>query len=129
MVQDWYRIMGKLTNYTKILKALADENRLRILALLKASENIKKDICVCEIQSIIGLSQPTISSHLKVLENAELIEYKKNGLWVNYYLRRDVDEDIKALINSILDSLKGDEQIRDDCKKAGKTNRIQICKK
>ncbi|MBC7334297.1 MAG: winged helix-turn-helix transcriptional regulator, partial [Actinobacteria bacterium] len=75
--------MGKLTNYTKILKALADENRLRILALLKASENIKKDICVCEIQSIIGLSQPTISSHLKVLENAELIEYKKNGLWVN----------------------------------------------
>ncbi|MBC7334293.1 MAG: hypothetical protein H5T85_07580, partial [Actinobacteria bacterium] len=48
---------------------------------------------------------------------------------VNYYLRRDVDEDIKALINSILDSLKGDEQIRDDCDKAGKTNRIQICKK
>ena len=50
----------KLKQTTKIAKALADENRIRILCLLKN----KKDLCVCEITDIIGLAQPTISSHL-----------------------------------------------------------------
>ena len=56
--------MLSLKKLIKILKALADENRLRIVSLVKS----KQDLCVCEITAIIGLSQPTISSHLKKLE-------------------------------------------------------------
>ena len=69
-----------LKNIEKIIKALADKNRLRMIYLL----NEKQDLCVCEITDIIGLSQPTISSHLRLLENAGLIESYKDGLWVNY---------------------------------------------
>lgn len=69
--------MNILKNMTKVLKALADENRIKILYLL----NEKKDLCVCEIREIIGLSQPTISSHLKLLENSGLVTYRKDGKW------------------------------------------------
>jgi len=69
-----------IRNIEKIIKALADKNRLRIICLL----NEKQDLCVCEITDIIGLSQPTISSHLRLLENAGLVESDKDGLWVNY---------------------------------------------
>jgi ArsR family transcriptional regulator len=43
-------------------------------------------MCVCEIQFALGLAQPTVSKHLKVLEDAGLVQSKKDGLWVNYTL-------------------------------------------
>ncbi len=46
---------------------------------------------MCEIKEIIGLAQPTISSHLKLLENAGLIESNKEGLWVNYNISANLD--------------------------------------
>ena len=77
-------VIYDLKNVEKIIKALADKNRLRIICLLLE----KKDLCVCEITYIIGLSQPTISSHLRLLENAGLIESSKDGLWVNYNINK-----------------------------------------
>ena len=67
----------------KILKALSDENRLRIICLIFQNSGL----CVCEIQEIIGLSQPTISFNLKKLEDAELINHSKSALWVNYSIK------------------------------------------
>ncbi|MCL4386710.1 MAG: metalloregulator ArsR/SmtB family transcription factor [Cyanobacteria bacterium] len=49
----------------------------------------KSELCVCEIQEIIGLSQPTISFDLKKLEEAEIITYSKSGLWVNYAINEN----------------------------------------
>ena len=43
-------------------------------------------MCVCEIQAAIELAQSTVSKHLKILEEAGLVRYRKDGLWVNYYL-------------------------------------------
>ena len=63
---------------------------MRIIGLLDS----KEDLCVCEITAIIGLSQPTISSHLKLLESAGLIDHKKEGLWVNYSINSGMDPDI-----------------------------------
>lgn len=117
--------MPNLKKLTKILKALADENRIRIIALLKA----KKDLCVCEITEIIGLSQPTISSQLKKLQDAEIINYSKDGLWVNYSLDENLEEDVKQFLNLLCQMLDKDKVIKSDILISSKVNRNIICKK
>ncbi|MEM2367334.1 MAG: metalloregulator ArsR/SmtB family transcription factor [Candidatus Bathyarchaeia archaeon] len=63
----------------KVFKALADVHRLRILKLLEVRE-----MCVCEIMIALGLTQPTASHHLGILENAGLVKGRKEGKWVFY---------------------------------------------
>ncbi|MDF1551452.1 MAG: metalloregulator ArsR/SmtB family transcription factor [Deferrisomatales bacterium] len=62
-----------------LLKSTADESRLRILFLLEAGE-----LCVCDIQEVLGLAQSTVSRHLQVLEEAGLIQARRQGLWKYY---------------------------------------------
>jgi ArsR family transcriptional regulator len=64
---------------SKLFKALADETRLRILKLLEVRE-----MCVCEVMVALGLTQPTASHHLGILENAGLAKNRKEGKWVFY---------------------------------------------
>jgi ArsR family transcriptional regulator, arsenate/arsenite/antimonite-responsive transcriptional repressor len=68
-----------MKDFIKVMKALSDPNRLKILKMLQ-----HRTLCVCEIQNALGISQPNVSNHLKVLENAGLVESDKDGLWVNY---------------------------------------------
>ena len=114
-----------LKQITKVIKAVADEGRIRILCLLKN----KKDLCVCEITEIIGLAQPTISSHLKLLENAGLIESYKDGLWVNYSISSSLDSLSGQFIEMLYKNSKNDRQIKTDEKNAKIINRDTICKK
>jgi len=64
---------------SRLFKALADETRLRILKLLEVRE-----MCVCEVMVALGLTQPTASHHLGILENAGLAKNRKEGKWVFY---------------------------------------------
>lgn len=64
---------------SKFFKALADETRLRILRLLELRE-----MCVCEVMVALGLTQPTASHHLGILEKAGLVRDRKEGKWVFY---------------------------------------------
>ena len=116
--------MTALKNITRILKALADENRIRILHLLDK----KKDLCVCEIREIIGLSQPTISSHLKLLENSGLVNYSKDGKWVNYRMGTDMNVRIKKILYSIFSVIDADEGIKSDRIKLHRIDRKKICR-
>ena len=109
----------------KILKALSDENRLRIICLLF----YKSRLCVCEIQQIIGLSQPTISFDLKKLEEAEIITYIKSGLWVNYSINENLEPNLLNIISLLVDEMKDDKRIREDFEKAEIVSRLEICKK
>jgi ArsR family transcriptional regulator len=68
----------RLTNSAALFKALSDETRLRILHTMV---NSRRDICECEIVPLFGLSQSTISYHLKVLRDAGIVECEKRGLW------------------------------------------------
>jgi DNA-binding transcriptional ArsR family regulator len=68
---------------TRRLKALADANRVKIVKLLQ-----HRTMCVCELQGALGLAHPTVSKHLKILEEAGLVVSSKDGLWVNYTVRR-----------------------------------------
>ncbi len=70
-----------MKSFVRVMKALSDPNRVRIMKLLDS-----KDLCVCELQALIGLAQSTVSKHLKVLEEANLVEHKKEGLWIIYRL-------------------------------------------
>lgn len=79
---------------SKFFKALADPTRLRILGLLHARE-----MCVCEVMAALGLTQPTASHHLGILENVGLVKKRKEGKWVFYRL---ADSEQFAAIREIL---------------------------
>lgn len=66
----------------RTLKALADPTRLRLLSLIAAGEG--GEACVCDLVEPVGLSQPTVSHHLKVLTNAGLVTREKRGVWAHY---------------------------------------------
>jgi ArsR family transcriptional regulator len=65
-----------------VLAALADPVRLRIVSMLLASA--EGSACGCDLEEPLGLSQPTVSHHLKVLREAGLIEGERRGRWVHY---------------------------------------------
>lgn len=66
------------------LKALADPARLRLLSIVASSEG--EEACVCDLIEPIGLSQPTVSHHLKVLTEAGFLSRSKRGTWAYYRL-------------------------------------------
>ncbi len=68
----------------RTLKALADPTRLRLLSLVAAHEG--GEACVCDLTDPVGLSQPTVSHHLKVLVDAGLLTRDKRGVWAYYAL-------------------------------------------
>ena len=67
---------------TTVLKAIADPTRLQILSLINSQEG--KQACVCDLAEAVGVSQPTVSHHVKVLREAGLLDREKRGTWVWY---------------------------------------------
>jgi ArsR family transcriptional regulator len=74
------------------LRAIADPARLRLLGLIQAQP--EGEACVCHLTAPLGLSQPTVSHHLKVLLQAGLLEREQRGSWAYY---RVVPEPLAAL--------------------------------
>ena len=74
------------------MKALADPARLRLLSLIQAQPG--GEACVCHLTDPLGLSQPTVSHHLKVLLETGLVEREQRGSWAYY---RVVPEPLAAL--------------------------------
>ena len=65
----------------RTFKALSDETRLRIMALLS-----KGELCVCDLMEILALPQSTVSRHLATLRHAQLVEDRRQGVWMFYRL-------------------------------------------
>ena len=78
------------------LKALADPIRLRILSFIAAQP--EGEACVCHLTGPSGLSQPTMSHHLKLLHTAGLLEREKRGAWVYYRVVTDKLEAVRAAL-------------------------------
>jgi len=76
----------------KALKTIADPARLRLLSLIQAQPT--GEACVCHLTEPLGLSQPTVSHHLKVLRTAGLVERERRGSWAYY---RVVPETLSTL--------------------------------
>ena len=85
---------------TQLLKALTDETRLRILALLKGGE-----LCVCDLIAVLQLPQSTVSRHLALLKNAGWVTDRRQGLWMYYRLTDEGMPLLIALQHTILSHL------------------------
>ena len=73
----------------KVFKALSDANRRKIISLLR-----KKNLTAGEIADNFDISKPSISEHLKILKNADLISSEKNGQFITYFLNSSILEDV-----------------------------------
>lgn len=78
-----------MRKFIRVMKALSDPNRVKIMKALEK----KKELCVCEIRALIKLAQPTVSKHMSLLEDAGLVERRKDKLWVNYRLADGTDSE------------------------------------
>lgn len=82
-----------MTQPDLLFKALADPLRIRILEFLKRPDaeccSFEDKVCACDLEPVLGLSQPTISHHMKLLVQAGLVVAEKSGRWVYYRIERD----------------------------------------
>jgi ArsR family transcriptional regulator len=96
-----------------IAKALADENRVRILAILHGRE-----LCVCQVIELLELAPSTVSKHLSVLKQARLVESRKHGRWMYYRLADDeAPQAAKGAIGWALHALGQDKQLETDARR------------
>jgi ArsR family transcriptional regulator len=80
-----------------VLKALAEPNRLRLVSMIAANAATGAS-CVCDLIEPVGLSQPTVSHHLKVLTDAGLLAREQRGKWAYYTLVPDALAAVAAAI-------------------------------
>ena len=78
------------------LKAIADPARLRLLSLIQAQPG--HEACVCHLTEPLGLAQPTVSHHLKVLLDAGLVEREQRGSWAYFRVRPEPLAGIRSLL-------------------------------
>ncbi len=82
----------------ELFKALADPHRLTILAALDRAEH---EVCVCDFTDALPLNQPTVSHHLRVLREAELVTCERRGTWVYYRLAPGAYERLGDALTSV----------------------------
>lgn len=111
--------------FTKVMKALSDPNRVKIVKMLQ-----NKVMCVCEIQEALQISQSSASKHLKILEDAGLVDFKKDGLWVNYYLTDGrTSSYVSSLIGNLRHWLEDEPEIAELIKRLPNIRREDVCKR
>ena len=97
---------------TAVFKALSNETRLRILILLS-----RRELCVCEIEEALELSQSRISRHLTVLRNSGLVLDRREGTWIYYRLalpRDDLERTLQKCVGTCFNELP---KVRKDMEK------------
>lgn len=89
-----------------LFKALADPVRLRMVMLLNRADElcctVEDRVCACDIETAIGLSQPTISHHLKILAQAGLVETERDGRFVYYRIKRSSFAQLAEFLESFV---------------------------
>jgi DNA-binding transcriptional ArsR family regulator len=86
--------VAKIRRAEKLLGAIGESSRIKILLLLS-----KREMCVCELESALELPQPTVSHHLGLLEQADLVQRSKKERWVFYKVR---DSPVLDLVKGLI---------------------------
>ena len=89
---------GAAVDLARTLKALADPARLRLLSMVAAHDG--GEACVCDLTEPLGLTQPTVSHHLKVLVDAGLLTRDKRGVWAYYAVVPGALDSLAAVLSS-----------------------------
>ncbi|MEW6321395.1 MAG: metalloregulator ArsR/SmtB family transcription factor [Acidobacteriota bacterium] len=96
----------------RVFRALADETRLRILALLGAGE-----VCVCHLHASLRLPQPTVSRHLAYLRRTGLVAARRDGVWMHYRLNPALDAVSRGAVDAALHALTHARAIEEDARR------------
>jgi ArsR family transcriptional regulator len=110
-------------SFSRLFKALADETRLRIVALLAHGE-----LCVCHLEEALGISQPKVSRHLATLRAASVVEDRRDGTWVYYRLLRQPDADCERQLQGLVKTFAKRSVLRKDLERLVKVRGPQSCK-
>ncbi|MDD3821400.1 MAG: metalloregulator ArsR/SmtB family transcription factor [Bacilli bacterium] len=94
--------------YALIFKALSDETRLKIVSMLS-----DKELCACKILEAFNITQPTLSYHMKLLVDTNLVNAVKNGSWVNYSINEESKEELLMFLSQLLKAKCTCEKRRD----------------
>jgi len=89
---------GQAADLARLLKALADPTRLRLVSMVAAHES--GEACVCDLTEPLGLTQPTVSHHLKILVEAGIFTRDKRGVWAYYALVPAALDALSAILST-----------------------------
>ena len=117
------RIDGYIDLLARVHKALGDETRLRIVHLL-AREG---ELCVCDMESILQVSQSKVSRHLSCLKQAGIVEDRRHGTWGYYRIASDTPPVVRGALREIGEALAGDGAARADLARAAEYRRVADC--
>jgi ArsR family transcriptional regulator len=106
-----------------VFKALADESRLRIINLLLYSG----ELCVCDIQDVMGFTQTKVSRHLAYLRRAGLVDDRRQGFWMLYSVARPKNEQQKKTLGFLADLLRSNDVARRDARRLAARIRKGCC--
>jgi ArsR family transcriptional regulator len=110
-------------SFSRLFKALGDETRLRIVALLSHGE-----LCVCHLEEALGLAQPNVSRHLGILRMAGVVEHRREGSWIYYRLADQVDAGCQQQLKTLMRSFGKRAVLRKDLERLVKVRGPQSCK-
>jgi ArsR family transcriptional regulator len=108
---------------TKLFRALGDETRLRIVALLSHG-----DLCVCHLERALELSQPNVSRQLGILRAAGIVDGRRVGTWMYYSLAAQGHESVKSVLDLLVKNFGAERTIRADHTKLRKSCGPGACK-
>lgn len=119
-----YSFIMKTT--AQIFKALGDETRLRIMALLLGGQ----ELCVCDLMAALDLPQSSVSRHLSYLRNAGLVDDRRQGIWMYYTINKESTEHASILSDLLSAMLFEQDKAAQDkllLKKHLATKKMNIC--
>jgi ArsR family transcriptional regulator len=110
-------------SFSRLFKALGDETRLRIVALLAHGE-----LCVCHLEEALRLSQPKVSRHLAILRSAGVVDPRRDGAWVYYTLATQPDAECELQLRSLVKTFAKRSVLRTDLERLIKVRGPESCK-
>jgi len=111
-----------IRSLSRVMKALSDETRLRMVALLAHGE-----LCVCHLEEALGLQQSTASRQLAVLRSAGVVETRRDGSWIYYRLAPQADALTRAVLRALTADFKKRQALGQDAERLQRTRGPGSC--
>ena len=108
---------------SRVFRALGDETRLRIVALLAHGE-----LCVCHVEQALGLSQPNASRQLGILRTAGVVDSRRDGTWVYYRIAASEHEAVQRVLALLTEAMTTRRALRSDLVRLRRTCGPDACK-
>src|SRR5262245_37325924 len=110
-------------SFSRLFKALGDETRLRIVALLAHGE-----LCVCHLEEALRISQPKVSRHLAILRAAGVVDHRRDGSWIHYRLAAQPDAECERQLRFLVRTFAKRTVLRGDLERLVKVRGPEACK-